>query len=75
LKLGLNELENSTNHSSGKKTRSNKMAEEIQVHPSSGNVFADLAWIIHERYERKRKESLKRFRIRLSRVFSLSIVP
>jgi predicted nuclease of predicted toxin-antitoxin system len=37
--------------------------------------FIDLAWIIHERQEKTRKESLKRFRIRLSRVFSISIVP
>jgi hypothetical protein len=34
-----------------------------------------LAWIIHKRKGKKRKESLKRFRIKLSRTFSTSILP
>jgi Uma2 family endonuclease len=42
---------------------------------SPGTEAEDLAWIIHERYEKKRKESLKRFRIKLSRIFITSIVP
>ena len=37
--------------------------------------YLSLAWIIHEVSKKCRKESLKRFRIKLSNILIASIVP
>jgi transposase len=38
-------------------------------HLNDDRLGRALAWIIHKREEKKEKESVKRFRIRLSRIF------